>query len=203
MRSVGVTGGIASGKSTVTAMLAEVGAAVIDADQLGHRAYAPGTETFRHVVDAFGDGIVGTDGAIDRRALGALAFGRPDQMRRLTDIVWPAIRKLATEELAALRRRGVEVAVLEAALLIEAGWHDLVDEVWVLSVPPVVARERLKERDGWSDEEADRRIRAQMPNAEREAHADVVLHTDCSLDEVRVRVVDAWRALRRRLLVMS
>ncbi len=203
MRSVGVTGGIASGKSTVTAMLAEVGAAVIDADQLGHRAYAPGTETFRRVVDAFGDGIVGTDGAIDRRALGGLAFGGPDQMRRLTDLVWPAIRKLATEELAALRRRGVEVAVLEAALLIEAGWYDLVDEVWVLSVPPAVARERLKERDGWSDEEADRRIRAQMPNAEREAHADVVLRTDCSLDEVRVRVMETWRALRRRLLVMS
>ncbi len=199
MRSIGLTGGIASGKSTVSAILAELGATLVDADRLGHQTYLPGTETFRQVVAAFGDDVVAADGAIDRPTLGAKVFARPDQLQRLTDIVWPAIRRLAAQELRALQAQGVEVAVLEAAVMIEAGWQDLVDEVWVVSVPPAIARARLMQRNGLSQDEADRRIQSQIGNAEREAHADLVLSTDCSLDQVRTRVQEAWDALRARL----
>ena len=94
MRSIGLTGGIASGKSTVTAMLAELGATIIDADRLGHRAYEPGTDTFDQVVAVLGDEIVGPDGAIDRAVLGGKVFGDAAAMTRLTDIVWPRDRRL-------------------------------------------------------------------------------------------------------------
>lgn len=201
MRSIGLTGGIASGKSTVTAMLAELGATIIDADRLGHRAYEPGSETFDQVVAALGDEIVGQDGAIDRAVLGGKVFGDAAAMTRLTDIVWPAIGALAVQEFEAAEAAGAQVGVVEAAVLFEAGWEALVDEVWVISVPPAIARERLIARNGLSAEEADNRIASQLSNAEREARADVVISSDCSLDEVRTHVQQAWQALQSRTTV--
>jgi phosphopantetheine adenylyltransferase/dephospho-CoA kinase len=203
MRAIGLTGGIASGKSTVTEMLTAFGATVIDADRLGHRAYELGTDAFHRVVEAFGAEIVREDGAIDRVALGAKVFGEPGAMARLTDIVWPAIGMLAKASLAQARESGVAVAIVEGAVLFEAGWEVLVDEVWVISVPPAVARERLIARNGLSAEEADKRIQSQLSNVERERRADVVISTDCSLEEVRVRVTDAWQALQSRVAVTS
>ena len=198
MRSVGLTGGIASGKSTVTATLAELGATIIDADRLGHQTYEPGTETFGQVVAAFGDEIVGADGTIDRAVLGGKVFGEPGAMTKLTDIVWPGIGALAVAAIEEARAAGAAVAVVEAAVLFEAGWEVLVDEVWVITVPPAVARQRLMDRNGFSAEEADKRIASQISNAEREARADQVISTDCSLDEVRTRVEAAWQALLSR-----
>ena len=198
MRSIGLTGGIASGKSTVVELLREFGAATIDADKLGHQTYEPGTDTFNAVVAAFGDELVADDGTIDRRVLGGKVFGKPDQLKRLTDIVWPGIRALAAAELDRLAGEGTEVAVLEAAVLIEAEWQDLVDEVWVVSVSPDAARERLMARNNMSAEDADARINSQLSNDERLRHADIVLDTDCPLDEVRGRVEAAWTALARR-----
>ncbi len=198
MRSIGLTGGIASGKSTVVELLREFGAATIDADKLGHQTYEPGTDTFNAVVAAFGDELVADDGTIDRRVLGGKVFGKPDQLKRLTDIVWPGIRALAAAELRRLDAAGTEVAVLEAAVLIEAEWQDLVDEVWVVSVSPDAARERLMARNNMSAEDADARINSQLSNDERLRHADIVLDTDCPLDEVRGRVEAAWTALARR-----
>lgn len=198
MRSIGLTGGIASGKSTVVELLREFGAATIDADKLGHQTYEPGTDTFRAVVAAFGDELVAEDGTIDRRVLGGKVFGKPDELKRLTDIVWPGIRALAAAELQRLDAAGTEVAVLEAAVLIEAEWQDLVDEVWVVSVSPDAARERLMARNDMSAEDADARISSQLSNDERLRHADIVLDTDCPLDEVRGRVEAAWTALAER-----
>lgn len=198
MRSIGLTGGIASGKSTVVELLREFGAATIDADKLGHQTYEPGTDTFRAVVAAFGDELVAEDGTIDRRVLGGKVFGKPDELKRLTDIVWPGIRALAAAELQRLDAAGTEVAVLEAAVLIEAEWQDLVDEVWVVSVSPDAARERLMARNNMSAEDADARISSQLSNDERLRHADIVLDTDCPLDEVRGRVEAAWTALAER-----
>lgn len=199
MRSIGLTGGIASGKSTVVGLLQEFGAATIDADKLGHQTYEPGTETFRAVVAAFGDELVAEDGTIDRRVLGGKVFGKPEELKRLTDIVWPGIRALAAEELGRLAAAGeTEVAVLEAAVLIEAEWQDLVDEVWVVSVSPQAARERLMARNNMSADDADARINSQLSNDERLAHADVVIDTDCRLEDVRGRVEVAWGELGRR-----
>ena len=199
MRSIGLTGGIASGKSTVVEQLRELGAATIDADKLGHQTYEPGTDTFHAVVAAFGDDIVAPDGSIDRAKLGPKVFGHPDGMKRLTDIVWPGIRALAEAELARLDADGTDVAVLEAAVLIEAEWQDLVDEVWVVAVAPEAARERLMARNGFSAEEADKRIQSQISNQERLSHAHIVIDTDCPIDEVPIRVRDAWSRLQARI----
>ena len=120
---IGLTGGIASGKSTAAELLKALGAVVIDADRLGHRAYEPGSIGFEAVVNEFGHEIVSGDGTVNRLVLGGKVFGDPEQMQRLNAIVWPAIRRLAQEEIAECRRRGAEVVVLEAALLIELGRH--------------------------------------------------------------------------------
>ena len=128
MRVVGLTGGIASGKSTAATLLGELGARIIDADVLGHQAYNPGTSAFQTVVKTFGEDIVADNGTIDRRALGSKVFGNGDALTRLTDIVWPEIRRLAELE---IRKVGDEnptaVIVLEAAALFEAGWDDIAD----------------------------------------------------------------------------
>ncbi len=199
MRSIGLTGGIASGKSTVVEALRGLGAETIDADRLGHQTYEPGTGTFKAVVEAFGDELVAEDGTIDRRVLGGKVFGKPDELKRLTDIVWPGIRALAAAELERLAEAGTAVAVLEAAVLIEAEWQDLVDEVWVVSVAPEAARDRLMARNDMSAEDADARIASQISNQERLAHADVVIETDCPIEEVRGRVEAAWNELNARI----
>ena len=196
MRSIGLTGGIASGKSTVVTQLRDLGAATIDADILGHQTYEPGTDTFRQVVDVFGDDIVADDGSIDRSKLGPKVFGHPDGMKRLTDIVWPGIRALAEAELERLEQAGTEVAVLEAAVMIEAGWQDLVDEVWVVAVSRDTARERLMARNNFSADEADKRIDSQISNDERLKHADLLISNDCSMEVAAQRVARAWAGLQ-------
>ena len=200
MHSIGLTGGIASGKSTVSQRLAQQDAVIVDADQLGHQTYEPGTDTYDQVVSAFGRDVVAEDGSIDRRVLGGKVFGDPEQMTRLTDIVWPGILRLAEAEFKRLAAAGTEFVVLEAAVMIEAEWTDVVDEVWVVTAPPLVARERLMNRNGFSAEEADTRIQSQISNADRLEHADVVLDTDCSLEAVHNRVDRAWAAMRARVL---
>ena len=171
---IGLTGGIASGKSTVARHLGGRGATVIDADKLGHRAYDPGTPGFDKVVAAFGDGVV-SDGQIDRRALGGKVFADPKQLKRLTDIVWPEILDLAKADIDAAKARGEAIVVLEAAVLLEAGWKDEVDEVWVVAVEPEIAVERASARDGVDAAAVQARIDAQLSNAERMAKADTVI----------------------------
>jgi len=199
MRVIGLTGGIASGKSLVSKRLAGLGALVIDADKLGHEAYRQGTETYRAVSEAFGPEVVGLDGEIDRRALGAKAFGDPAARRRLEAIVWPAIRRLAQERLDALRREGTPVVVLEAAVLIEAGWTDIVDEVWLVVASPETVHGRLADRNGLTAEQSQARIRAQLTNEARRSHAQVTIENDGSLDDLRRAVDEAWSKLAARV----
>jgi dephospho-CoA kinase len=196
---IGLTGGIASGKSTVARHLAALGAHVIDADKLGHRAYEPGTEAFRAVVAEFGDDVVDGDGRIDRKALGAKVFGRPERLKRLTDIVWPEIGRLAAAEIGAARERDPDVIiVLEAAVLFEAGWQRTVDEVWAVIVEPEVAVARACARDGLSPEDVRRRIGAQIGNNERRARADVVIDNSGDLASLQSRVEAEWARVRSR-----
>ena len=199
MRVIGLTGGIASGKSLVSQQLAERGAVVIEADKVGHEAYRQGTETYRAVVEAFGREIAGPDGEVDRRALGAKVFADPEARRRLEEIVWPAMRSLMEERLAELRTQGASVAVLEAALLIEADWLPLADEVWLVTASPETARRRLMERNGLTAEQAESRLRAQLTNEKRRAYADVVIENDGSLEELRRAVDEAWSRLEARV----
>jgi len=200
---IGLTGGIASGKSTVTRFFRDHDVPVIDADLLGHRTYEPGTGTFKAVVAAFGDDLVAADGTIDRRVLGAKVFGKPDELKRLTDIVWPGIRKLASEELAGFETAGNRLVVLEAAVLFEAGWEDLADEIWVVVVEPELAVQRLASRNGLDPEAARARIASQLSNAERVARADVVIENNESLEALDQRISGAWDQLQRRLQAAS
>jgi dephospho-CoA kinase len=192
---IGLTGGIASGKSVVSDMLADRGALVMDADKLGHEAYAPGSECYTAVVEAFGRDVVAADGQIDRKALGSKVFGDPEQRKRLESIVWPWMRGEMERRLARLREDGVKVVVLEAAVLIEADWTPIVDQVWLVVVPPEVARERIMSRNGLTAEQADARIAAQLTNNERAPHAQVIIDNSGTLEELERRVATEWEKL--------
>jgi dephospho-CoA kinase len=196
---IGLTGGIGSGKSTVSDMLRAKGAAVVNADQIGHEVYRPGTPVWEQVVAAFGRQVVGDDGQIDRRKLGQIVFSDPQARRRLDAITHPPMEQMMAERLEELRRQSTRVAVLEAAILIEAGWAHLADEVWLAAVSPEVAAQRSMERSGLSREQAEARIAAQLSNEERLKHAQVVIDTDCSLAEVAQRVDELWDDLIGRL----
>ena len=192
---IGLTGGIASGKSTAARMLAGHGAFVVDADRLGHSAYAAGTPGFDKVSREFGSDVV-VDGQIDRKALGAKVFGDATQLKRLTDIVWPEILRLAKTAISDASARGESVVVLEAAVLLEAGWQNEVDEVWVVTVEPDVAVERASARDGIDAATVQARIDAQLSNAERIAHASTVLDNSATAVELQGTVDREWQRLQ-------
>jgi dephospho-CoA kinase len=193
---VGLTGGIGAGKSTVAAILAELGARVIDADRIGHEVYRPGSEGFRRVVEAFGAGVVGTDGAIDRRALGAIVFADPAARARLNAIVHPLIAAEIAARVAAAREDGFTgPLVIEAAVMLEAGWQQLVDRVWVVSTRPEHAVARVVAARGLARDEVERRLAAQMPDAERRRRADLVIENDGEPTALRREVEKAWQTL--------
>ncbi len=195
---IGLTGGPGTGKSTVASMLARRGAAVIDADRLGHQAYAPGTEGWEALVRTFGPEIVAPDGTIDRRRLGTLVFSDPEKLRQLNTIIHPIIRRMVTEQLEKFRREGVRVAVIEAALLFEAGWDDLVDEVWVTDAPPELAVARYAARTGLPEEEVRRRAAAQLDAREKVRRAHRMVDTSGSLADVERQVDRLWEELASR-----
>ncbi len=200
MTTIGLTGGIASGKSAVAEHLKSLGAIVIDADRLGHRVYEPGSSGFEKVVNAFGHEVVAPDGTINRRVLGGKVFGDPAQMKRLTDISWPEIQRLADEEIAAYRQRDPDgVIVLEAAVLIEAEWTTLVDEVWVVTTTIGRAVDRLRKRNGMSVEAARARIDSQISNRERLERADIRIKNTETPKRLESRVLYHWRRLKKRI----
>lgn len=199
MYVIGLTGGIGSGKTTVSDMLRAKGASIVYADEIGHEVYRPGTPVWEQVVQAFGRQVLTEESQIDRRKLGQVVFSEPGALERLDAITHPPMRQMMIDKLEELRRKGAPVVVLEAALLIEAGWADLADEVWVTVVDPGEAARRSMERSGLSREQAQARIAAQLPNAERIKHAQVVIDTNCSLAEVARRVDELWEDLTARL----
>ena len=193
---VGLTGGIGAGKSMAAAFLTELGARVIDADRIGHEVYRPGSEGFASVVETFGPRVVGADGAIDRRALGALVFADPAARARLNALVHPLIAAEVGRRIAAARAEGFDgPLVVEAAVLLEAGWRPLVDRVWVVSTRREHAVARTMAARGLTREEVERRLDAQMSNAERQRHADLVIENDGSPAALRAAVEAVWRTL--------
>lgn len=192
---IGLTGGIASGKSLVSQVLAERGAEIIDADKVGHEAYAPGSDCHAAVVEAFGHDIVAPDGEIDRKALGGKVFGNPSERNRLEAIVWPWMRATMKQRVKEFRANGASVVVVEAAVLIEADWVPIVDQVWLVTVPADVARERIMSRNALTAEQADQRINAQLTNEQRAKYAQVIIDNSGTLDALRERVIAEWDAL--------
>lgn len=195
VRLVGLTGGIGSGKTTVAAMLAAWGATVIDADRVGHDVYRPGTEGFARVVEAFGQEVVGADGAVDRRVLGARVFADSGALARLNAIVHPLIRdELGRRVEQALRAEPARPVVVEAAIMLEAGWR-FFERIWVVVVRRETAVARVMASRGLSREEVVRRLDAQMSNEERRRLADLVIENDGDLAALRAQVEQAWASL--------
>ena len=196
MKVIGFTGGIGSGKGVVSQFLAELGAIIIDADKVGHEALKPDTELWRRVVAAFGKQILTPSGEIDRKKLGEIVFGNPESLSRLNQIMHPQMYDMVKAQIEDYRRQRAGVVVLEAPLLLEAGWTSLVDEVWVTVAPETTVLRRLSERSGLSQAESLTRIHSQLSLEERVKQADVVINTDCSLDELRARVGRLWERLQ-------
>lgn len=194
MLTIGLTGAIAGGKSEVARLLAARGAHVVDADRVAHAVYAPGSDGHAALVAAFGPAIVAPDGAIDRARLGRIVFSDPAKRRQLNDIVWPlarrAIEHLRREQEAA----GTRVFVVEAPLLVEAGWQDLVDQVWLVRATPAVARARLAAR-GLSAADIEARLAAATDPALATAAAHVIIDNDGDLASLERAVDAAWSAL--------
>ena len=193
---IGLTGGIGAGKSTVTQMLEELGAAVIDADKVGHQIYLPDLPAWREIVDTFGAEVLNADRAINRQALGKIVFANPQALRMLNRIVHPRMFDRMLELIAELRARGsMNAIVVEAAVLIEANWMPLVDQVWVVVASEAVVVDRLAKQRHLTPEQVRTRIAAQLANDERLKYAHVVIRNDGSLDEVRDAVQRAWDQL--------
>lgn len=196
---IGLTGGISSGKSTVSAFLAKLGAAVINADEIGHEAFRPHTEIWRQVVTAFGEGITKTGGEIDRHKLGEIVFNDAKSLEKLNEIMHPAMYRIAEQKITELLKKGMDIIVLEAPLLVEAGWLPLVDTVWVTIADEITVVKRLRRRNGLSEEQAMARIRSQLPAEEKVKYADVIINTGGTLDEVQDRIEELWYNLHKQL----
>ncbi len=192
MLTIGLTGGIGTGKSAVANLLEACGAAIIDADRLGHEAYTPHSTAWEAVVAAFGKDILTPEGEIDRRRLGAIVFADSGQLERLNGIMHPLMARMVEDRKTTLCADGCEVAIVEAAVLFEAGWDTLVDEVWTTDAPADTVVKRLNERNGLSEEEARKRINSQMPAAERRRRSDVVVENTGDLAALQHTVSNLW-----------
>lgn len=187
---IGLTGGIGSGKSTVSARLAELGARVIDADAITRELQQPGTEVFAAIVERFGDGVVAADGSLDRKALAAKVFGDPEELKALTDIVHPAVGVTIAERMAEAAGTD-DVVVLDVPLLVESGRDDMAAMV-VVDLDPEVAVQRLVEHRGFAEEDARARISRQASREDRLARADKVLDNSGSVEDLLAQVDAAW-----------
>jgi dephospho-CoA kinase len=199
MLTIGLTGGIGSGKSTVAQILGEFGAPILDADKVAHTTYAPGAPAYDAVVAAFGADIVAPDRTIDRKKLGAVVFGSPERLNKLTSIVWPATFESIRRNVAELRAGGTKLPiVVEAAILIEANWHPLFDEIWLVRASREQVIARIESQRGLKPAETEARIRAQLSDEERAKHASLVIENNGSMEELRELLKTVWaEALKR------
>ena len=194
MRLVGLTGGIASGKSTVTEMFRRLGASVIDADQVARDVVRPGRPALEEIAQRF-PGAIDAQGQLDRAALAARIFSEPAERAALNALLHPRIQVEVQRRTELLRKAGVQRVLYDAALLIENGLHHAMEGVILVWVPPDVQRARLLARDSLTAAEADRRIGAQAPLDDKRAAATWVVDNTGSLEQTRQQVVEIWRAL--------
>ena len=200
MYVIGLTGGIGTGKSVVAEILREQGVVILDADRVGHEVYLSGQPAYEDIIAEFGQDVVAEDGTIDRRKLGPIVFADPAKLARLNAITHPRMKEMMRERLAEAERAGTRVAVLEAALLFDAGWNDLTGEVWVTVVDAETAARRASERSGIPVKQVLERIqKAQMASDERIRRSDVAIDTSGTLEDTRRRTLGTWRELEQRL----
>jgi dephospho-CoA kinase len=196
VKIVGITGGIGSGKSTASKFLGELGAIVIDADRVGHKIYLPDTPAWREIVEAFGDTVVAPDRTIDRTKLGPIVFSAPDKLQTLNQITHGKIYAYIQGQIDYICAQKTDAVVaVEAAILLEAGWLSLVDELWVVVADEDVAITRLQQYKNMPEDQARARIKAQMSNDARMAQADQVIWNNGDLMELSQTVEAAWQRL--------
>jgi dephospho-CoA kinase len=200
MRIIGLTGGIGSGKSAAAGILKELGAEVIDLDKVGHEALKKGGGAYENVVREFGAGILDNKGEIDRARLGGIVFKDKAALKRLTKIIHPVIDKYVEQKVSDCRVKGVKVLVLEAAAMLESAKTWQVDEIWVTTADEKTVLNRLKARPGYTEEDIKKRIRVQMPNAERVKQADFIIENDGTRVALEAGVKAGWKKLQRRII---
>lgn len=200
MYRIGLTGSIATGKSTVTNMLKELGAFVIDCDKTARDVVAPGTRGLAKIEAAFGKDAVAADGSMDRVYIGDLVFRNPGMKKRLENILFPLIFEALNEELLRLEREeSTPVVFLDMPLLYEVKYDSYVDEVWLVYVPFEVQLSRLMKRNGYTKEEALLRIHSQIPVDKKKALAQQVIDNSGTLEDTKEQVRSLWKTLQTRL----
>ena len=188
MRTIGLTGSIACGKSNVSAVLRELGAAVVDGDLLSRELTAPGGPALPAIREAFGGGVFHADGTLNRRALGDVVFASDDARQRLDSLMQPLLRSLILRRMEEARAGGAKICVLDMPLLFEAGLDTLCDTVWCVHLPREEQLRRLMARDGLTLSQAEARLRSQLSSEEKAARAQVVIDTSGSIDETRALI---------------
>jgi dephospho-CoA kinase len=197
MLKVGLTGSIAVGKTFVLGVLAELGCHVLDADETAREVVAPGTPGLQAVANAFGKDILGDDGKLDRAKLGALVFADEQKRLQLNSILHPFIIAAQDKQMQQWQQQNPNaIAVVDAALMIESGGYRRFDKLIVVHCRPEVQLERLMARNGLSREEAERRIAAQMSQAEKKKHADYLIDTSEGFEAARKQTEDVFAALQ-------
>ncbi|HET7627825.1 MAG TPA: dephospho-CoA kinase [Bacillales bacterium] len=198
MLEIGLTGGIASGKSTVSRMLEDLGFPVIDADHYAREVVEPGEAAYEKIVAHFGEGVLHSDGTVDRKQLGAVIFNNDMQRKALNAIVHPEVRKKMNAEKDRYRRKQVPAVVLDIPLLFESRLTKTVDKVLLVYVDEVVQLKRLRKRDGSTEEEALSRIRAQIPLRDKKKLADAVIDNNGTVEETKSQLIEILRSWNLR-----
>ncbi|OQP01460.1 dephospho-CoA kinase [Geobacillus sp. 44C] len=196
--TIGLTGGIASGKSTVTEMIRGLGIPVIDADQVARDVVKVGEEAYEQIIKMFGQDILQENGEIDRAKLGAIVFYNEQERKKLNAIVHPAVRRRMLAEKEAYVQKGAKTIVLDIPLLFESELTHLIDKIIVVYVDNDIQLERLMKRNGFSEEEALARIRSQMPLHEKVKKADAVINNNGTIEETKqqlLQILKEWNAL--------
>lgn len=196
---IGLTGNIASGKSTVAKYLEQLGAMVIDTDLLARQVVEPSTPALRELVNSFGPGILHTDGTLNRKMLGEIIFKDPVAKKRLEEIVHPAIEKELAINIETFRNTLPNgILVLQIPLLIEVGWQHKVDQVWMVTVDQEIQLDRLMSRDKLTMVQAQERVNSQMPQSKKARYAQVLIDNSGSPKNTRLRVLEAWQHLTQK-----
>ncbi|XP_068633158.1 bifunctional coenzyme A synthase isoform X2 [Battus philenor] len=196
---IGLAGGIASGKSSITEKLRLKGAAIVNCDIIAHELYKPGLSLNRTLSETFGEHIITAEGEVDRKKLGQIVFSDKNKLEKLNQIIWPAVIEETQRRIKALGEEGFEVVVMEAAVMVKAKWYKYCHQLWSVIIPRNEAIKRLQERNNLSEEEARQRVDAQTPNIEQVAAANIVFSPYWSYDYTQTQIDKAWDHLQKYL----
>ena len=199
MYIIGLTGSIASGKSTVSRILAKCGAPIVDADLIARAVAKRGEMGWRKIVDAFGKGVLQEDGELDRARVGEMIFRDATKRAELDGIMHPIILERMETEIATYKKHGEQIVVLDVPLLLELGWQDKVSVIWLVAVSRDTQKRRLMERNNLTEDQASVRIASQMSIEEKRRYADVIINNDGTLEETEQTVRARWHETKQMI----